>query len=89
VVVAGSVAIYHLRVLRADSRRFAAAVPAETPTTAQVMLQVRAADVTTLERALATLRSTGVEVVVLDRVNARLTGCEHIRDLGTPPEAAV
>jgi hypothetical protein len=64
VVVAGSVAIYHLRVLRSDSRRFSRLPPAEALAAAEVVLKLRAADATTLERALDTLRATGVEVVV-------------------------
>jgi hypothetical protein len=63
VVVAGGVAIYHLRILRADSRHVGASKSVETPALAEVVLKVRAADATTLERALETLRSTGVEIV--------------------------
>jgi hypothetical protein len=65
VLVAGSVAIYHLRILRADSRRSDSVTPVEAPPAAQVVLQVRAPDAATLEQALATLRSTGVEVTLL------------------------
>jgi hypothetical protein len=68
VVVAGSVAIYHLRVLRADSRRVSPPTPAEAPAAAEVVLKLRAADATTLERALDTLRGTGVEIVLLGSV---------------------
>jgi hypothetical protein len=65
VLVAGSIAIYNLRVLRSDSRRFAPLPPSETPSAAaEVVLKVRAADASTLERALDALRATGVEVVV-------------------------
>jgi hypothetical protein len=65
VVVAGSVAIYHLRVLRADTRRVTPLPSAEAPAAAEVVLRLRAADATTLERALDTLRASGVEVVML------------------------
>jgi hypothetical protein len=68
VVVAGGVAIYHLRVLRADSRRVTPPTPAEAPAAAEVVLKLRAADASTLERALDTLRGTGVEVVLLGSV---------------------
>ena len=71
-IVAGVVAAYHWRILRADARgepppsvpepqSGSGQVPAET----QVTVQIRAATPAALEHAIATLRSTGVEVAVL------------------------
>jgi len=75
-VVAGAVAGYHWRILRADAQRATppvtveaepaiadTEVPAEAP--AMVQIQIRAATQAALDQALATLRSTGVEVAVL------------------------
>jgi Domain of unknown function (DUF5671) len=70
-VVAGVVAAYHWRILRADARRTASSVPeptlqpVEEMEEALVTLQIRAATPAALEQAIATLRSTGVEVAVL------------------------
>jgi hypothetical protein len=70
-IVAGLVAGYHWRILRSDARRGAAPLtdeaepPAEAPATVHV--QIRAATQAALEQAIATLRSTGVEVSIESR----------------------
>lgn len=72
-IVAAAVAGYHWRVLRSDLHRqlpssvsvpVSVSVEGETPTPAQVTVQLRAADAATLERALSTLRASGVDVSV-------------------------
>ena len=77
-VVATLVAVYHWRVLRSDTLRARAsaesaeaATPAEAvetvepvaPEPAEALVQIRAADRATLERALDMLRATGIEVL--------------------------
>ncbi|MBV9597610.1 MAG: hypothetical protein JOZ87_12190 [Chloroflexi bacterium] len=79
-IVAGAVAGYHWRVLRADARRATTepapvpaesvaeaqlTVPAESVAEAQLTVQIRAATPADLEHAIAILRSRGVEVAVL------------------------
>jgi hypothetical protein len=60
--VAAVVAVYHWRVLRADARRTVAEVgPAE----ARAVVEIRAADPAVLERALAALQTSGVEVKIV------------------------
>jgi hypothetical protein len=64
-VVAGLVAAYHWRILRSDAPRVQP-VAAEAPAQAvSQVIQIRAADSAALERALETLRSSGVEVAVI------------------------
>jgi hypothetical protein len=79
-IVAGAVAAYHWRILRADAVRLAAAPVQAAPSTraaeaalaeaqlaaeAQLTVRIRAATPDALERAIAALRSSGVEVAVL------------------------
>jgi hypothetical protein len=67
-IVAGAVAAYHWRVLRADAARPVAEptpVREEPAAEAQLTVRIRAATPDALEQAMATLRSTGVEVAVL------------------------
>ena len=62
-IVAAVVAVYHWRVLRADTRR---TLPVSQPTVpeAQALVELRAVNAEALERALSALRSTGVQVIV-------------------------
>ena len=72
-IVAAVVAIYHWRVLRADARLAqpvatdAGAQPVEQPrpTAASVTVEINANDAEALNRALAALRASGVDVRVL------------------------
>ena len=59
-VVAGTVAVYHWRVIRADSARGPADVPANAPRRATV--RIEADDEASLSRALDALRAIGVRV---------------------------
>ncbi|MBV9545419.1 MAG: hypothetical protein JOY61_13705 [Chloroflexi bacterium] len=71
-IVAGLVAAYHWRILRADAQRSSAPaiLQSEAPAETRVTLQIRAATPVALEQAIAALRSTGVEVSVLGFVDA-------------------
>jgi hypothetical protein len=65
VVVSDAIAGYHWLVLRADARRLAvASEPQDEPGARRVHLELAAPDAAALERALAALRATGVQVTV-------------------------
>jgi len=82
-LVAAVVAAYHWRILQSDGPRqravaidapvaaeapVATATPVAAEAPAQATIQIRAADSAALERALETLRSTGVDVAVIHGV---------------------
>ena len=60
--VAAVVAVYHWRVLRADAP---AAVAENGPAESRAIVELRAADPAALERALAALQASGVEVKIV------------------------
>jgi hypothetical protein len=69
-IVAAAIAVYHWRVLRADSVRGQPSVTSEQPEVvpaerSEVVVRLRAADPATLEHALAELRAAGVELTVI------------------------
>jgi len=63
--VAAVVAAYHWRVIRADAHVSQPDARAESAEPAAATVEIRAADAVSLSRALAALRSTGVQVTVL------------------------
>jgi hypothetical protein len=65
--VTAIVAVYHWRILRVDATRAQAAPVEPAGAGAEAVVQIRAVDAAALERALAVLRSTGVEVARLAR----------------------
>src|SRR5262249_37707315 len=62
VAVSSAVAVYHWRIIRADSAR--GAPDTVEPSATEATVHIEAADAATLARALEALRATGVRVSV-------------------------